>query len=58
MVYDSGANSFSLFYSFETNYRVKVVEGNVEGLGVSLEESWVSQIGVIRVLSSKVMSML
>ena len=38
MVYDSEANSFSLFYSFETNYRVKVVEGNVEGLGVSLEE--------------------
>jgi hypothetical protein len=46
MVYDSEANSFSLFYLFETNYRVKVVEGNVEGLGVSLEESWVSLIGV------------
>ena len=58
MVCDIETSVFLPFYSFETNYWVKGVEGNVEGLGVSLEESWVSLIGVIRVLSSKVMSML
>ena len=57
MVCDIETSVFLPFYSFETNYWVKVVEGNVEGLGVSLEESWVSPIGVIRVLSSNVRMM-
>ena len=58
MVCDIETNVFLHFYSFGANYRVEIAEGNVEELGVSSEESWVSLIGILRVLSSKVMSIL
>jgi hypothetical protein len=58
MVCGIETNVFLHFYSFGANYRVEIAEGDVEELGVSSEESWVSLIGVIKILSSKVMSML